>query len=619
MGRFSETLDSMFPGRVQRREEALRDHYLTRYLQSEISALDRMGTGLGEGMALEESVQQLGDPWQLRAAGLTMDAAYRQGYPNMMGGFDAARIVHDDSLRGWILDYSRHLYDQHPHAKALVESSVVFAVGESAWTVSPAPKLPSPASGITPVQEGLDDSLSINSVGGIISGVNPDLFNDDPVPKKHVHLKPQIDHKLEAKMTRLWKNYKRCGRIHPQLGWVGFWTEAYRRYKRDGEVFIFLGNDKKDARLSPRFMDPKDFVHPTGVSSSNSFDSDSGIDPLSNGIEVDPDDPATILRYWYRPHSRKSQRAVAIDADRIIHVKNAVDTTIKRGLPLVFVCRDYLKHFDTWIMQSLKHQKTQSLIAIMRYWEKMPLGALNTVLEKGDVYRRERPTQAGGTITQHITGDVMPVVDAPKGMKMEYTKPSGNFADSEILARRVLLACAAGAGLSEAMVAADASNANYASSRIAQLVPMKTFKREQGEWAEIVQLFYEKWCYAEAAAGRLPPFIGEWGLEAEITPTKLPDFEGELSTEHVIMQHSEGIVSKQTARESLGLDHETEDDRVEQELNDIGSDSDPLVKAFAASSGFSQPSVPGVNRISPVAVTDGSAVPKPGGNGQPRR
>jgi len=612
----ADALDSMFPGRVQRREEALRDHYLTRYLQAEIGALDRMGTGLGEGMAVEESAgQHLGDPWQLRAAGLSMDQAWQQGYPNVMGAFDAAKIAHDDSLRGWILDYSRYLYDQHPHAKALVESSVVFAVGEAAWVVSPAPKLSPPSSGIIPVQEHLDDSLSIDPVASVIAGVNPDLLGNDPSPKKHVHIKPQIDYKLQAKITRLWKNFKRCGRIHPQLGWVGFWTEAYRRFKRDGEVFIFLGNDRKDARLSPRFLDPRDFVHPTGTSAS---DSELGMDPKLTGIETDPDDPATVIRYWYRPHNRKAVKPRAIDAQRIIHVKNAVDTTIKRGLPLIFVCREYLKHFDTWIVQSLKHQKTQSLIAIMRYWEKMPLAALDTVIRKGDVQRRERPTQAGGTITQHITGDMMPVVDAPKGMRMEYTKPSGNFSDSEVLARRVLLACAAGAGLSEAMASADASNANYASSRIAQLVPMKTFKREQGEWAEIVQLFYEKWCYAEAAAGRLPPFVGEWGLEAEITPTKLPDFEGELSTEHVMMQQSQGIISLQTARESLGHNHEDEQERVEQEQNEMGSEADPLIKAFASASGFSQPpSGPGAERVSPVIPVPPDPA-KLGGNGQRR-
>ena len=611
MGIFGEALDSMFPGRVQRREEARRDFFLTRFMEAEIGALERMGTGLGEGMVVDEAVQRLGEPWQLQAAGLTRDLAFRQGFPNIMGAFDAAKIAHDDTLRGFILDFSRYLYDQHPHAKAIVESSVVFVVGETAWTISPAPKLPPPSSGISPVQEHLDDPLSIDPVAGIIPGVNPDLIGDEPSPKKHVSIKPQIDHKLEAKITRLWKKYKRCGQMHPQLGWVGFWTEAYMRYKRDGEVFIYLGNDKKDARLSPRFLDPKDIVHPSGSVSSNPMDADAGIDPKSNGVEVEPDDPATVLRYWYRPHSRKEQRAIPLDADRIIHVKNAVDTTIKRGIPLVFVCREYLKHFDTWIIQSLKHQKTQSLIAIMRYWEKMPAAVLNTTLEKGDVHRFERTTQAGGTITTRITGDMMPVVDAPKGMKMEYTKPSGNWADSEILARRVLLGCAAGAGLSEAMVSADASNANYASSRIAQLVPMKTFKREQGEWGEIIQLFYEKWCYAEAAAGRLPAFIGDWGLESEITPTKLPDFEGELSTQHVIMQEGQGIISKQTARESLGHDHEDEEERVEQEQNEIpGSASDPLVRAFAAASGFSQPS----DRVNPVDPSP----PAQGGNGQQR-
>ena len=109
MGIIGEALDFMLPRRIQRREESRRDVILTRYMEAEIGAMDRMGTGLGEGMVVDESVQRLGEPWQLQAAGLTRDLAFRQGFPNIMGAFDAGKIAHDDTLRGYILDLSRHL------------------------------------------------------------------------------------------------------------------------------------------------------------------------------------------------------------------------------------------------------------------------------------------------------------------------------------------------------------------------------------------------------------------------------------------------------------------------------------------------------------------------------
>lgn len=97
--------------------------------------------------------------------------------------------------------------------------------------------------------------------------------------------------------------------------------EAFRRWRRDGEVFgrfFFAGWDRLPAF---RFVDPELVGSPTG-------DVDT---PESFGIRTDPDDIETVLEY----HVWDANDPAVGDwysADRFVHARSNVDSVVKRGI-----------------------------------------------------------------------------------------------------------------------------------------------------------------------------------------------------------------------------------------------------------------------------------------------
>jgi capsid protein len=548
--------------------------------------------------ALKEAAQQfLGTPWQSELSSLTLDKAWQQGFPDLSLAlqYDAAYVARSDTQRNEMLKVCRILYDSHPHAKAIVETMVGFVCGPHAWHIEPSPKFAySWESTIHPVGELREDndpstvdpvSKDILPVGQGFGGRDPlsHVYDDDEDFKDE----RRIDRALQRKIERLLQKYMRRGQMHPSLGWVQFWTEAYRRTRRDGEVFIYKGNVPQDGRLSPRFLEPEDIVHPTGAQYAQGI-----FDPNQNGIQVDVQDPHTVLGYWYRRGDRLGAlKPEFITADKIIHVKHGVDSGVKRGLPTLFVCRHFLRHFDSWIQQSLKHQKIQTMVALLRQWDKATPDAVQNFLTQKE-YRSNNVSAPSGQNFHYATSQILPVVDAPRGMSLQPFVPSGNYGDSEILARRVLLACAAGENLSEAMVTADGSNANYASTRITQIIPFRGFEAEQGLWSETVLQYYESWVKVEAAFGRLPRIHDDCQLDANVTPTKLPNFEGEITSQMVTTLRGAGIISLRTAMEMVGIDPEVEEERMAEEERELTKKQELARQTMMGEPGQPEPGQP---------------------------
>jgi hypothetical protein len=362
-----------------------------------------------------------------------------------------------------------------------------------------------------------------------------------------------IDVIFRRKIKERLPRWMRRGYFHPSLSWITFWAEAVRRFYRDGEVFIHIGHDKSDGHVTPRFLEPEDIQHPSGQSTSKS----SMFDPKANGIEVDPDDPVTVISYYWKRGDRAETTFTRIPANEMIHLAHSTDSTIKRGLPLLFTARSMLRHFDTWIMQSLKHQRIQTQIAILRSWTNTNLANVQTFLEGKEWRRREITTPAGNQFP-YRTVEMLPVIDAPSGMSIQGFTPAGNFGDSEILARRVLLAVASAVCQSEAMVTADGSNANYQSTRITQYIPLRHFEREQSEIGEgAVRPLYEHFLRVEARFGRIPKIKDDAQLDASISPAQLPNFESEVVASTAVGLYSAGLIDEVTAQEMCRLNPKT--------------------------------------------------------------
>ena len=566
-----------------------------------------LGVPLSEGASA--SYQGIGNPWWSDMSGLFIDDAWRKGFPAPFTdlaywGGDEAMLANDDTLREHILKVCRALYTQHPHARGIVNGAIAFVCGSQGWSVEPTPKCYDP--GVSAVRGVFEDAMNFNAerhprgpggkfaqnmFGADDGGGAPIDAPQMPMPllrvpgadavrgvgrriapvipgwqhpayqlgRSHGDADELVDEDRRGLISRRWKRYIRRGTFHPQLGWTQFWVEATRRFYRDGEVFIHLGHEREDGRLAPRFLEPEDIVAPHGAtagSRNQTFDQD------ANGIRVDADDPSRILGFWWKPPTAVSPRL--IPAGQVLFLNHSTDSTVRRGLPYIYTARHMLRHFDTWVQQALKHQRIQGSVALLRSWGNADQAAVSAALDQKDWRNRDVTTPAGNQFT-YRTSELLPVIDSGQGMQLQGFAPHGNFADSEILARRVLLAVATAVGQSEAMVTADGSNANYASTRITQFIPLRHFELFQGLFGEIVTEFYEKWCRTEALLGRLPPVYDELQLDCNVTPARLPNFEAEIVAGVASALRSSGIVSLRTSQEMCRIDPDVEKDRMADE------------------------------------------------------
>lgn len=527
-------------------------------------------TAAGSLKGLAESIQPLGNPWWAELQSVLPDEAWRRGLPEATsflayGWADEATVAHNDQLRENVRKICASLFATHPHARGAVMARAAYVCGPHSWTVDPTPKLVPIVRGVQPVAE--EEGDEIDSLGGV-SNVPPVRLVPRSAPEAHGNpplggFASEVNYHLQALVRARWRREMAPGRFHPSLGWNQLWAEATLRFYRDGEVFIHLGNDTEDQRLSLRFLEPSDISTPAGH----------GVSAIcSNGVETDPADPARVVAYHWRPSAYSGlDRAPTsltwsrLDASRVLHLKHGVDSGVKRGLPFLFTVRNYLRHFDAWIYQALRAQRIQSSIALLRQWAQSDEATVRAnLIENQKQVQVTRATPAGASVT-YTTTDQMPVIDAPAGMTLNAFAPRGNFGDSEILVRRLLLAVASGLGMSEAMLTADGSNANYASTRITQLVPMRYIETDQMLFAGLVEQVYRKWYATESLKRRLPPLKDDLELDCSITPSRLPNFEAEATAGMASGMVAAGIWSRKTAQEATRVDPEVEEERLRAE------------------------------------------------------
>ncbi|MFV0445377.1 MAG: phage portal protein [Planctomycetaceae bacterium] len=274
---------------------------------------------------------------------------------------------------------------------------------------------------------------------------------------------------------QLWQDFTAVNHTHYS------YREHARRAWRDGECFVrkFASQQWPPA---VRFVDPER-IGPTAD------------DPETAGIltaEGDVESPVSYLLL----NLETARLQQEVPAEEMLHTRVGVDSNQKRGVTIFAPVLDVLDCYDQWMKTELTARKLQSSIVLWRKVQGSPQQA-NAMADSaasgagmtGDRRERLRP----GTIltTNHAT-------------EIQFLQPQTNFGDAVPLGRMLLLATAAGAGLPEFMLTADASNANYASTMVAEGPAVKLFQSEQAFFAaEYTRLW--RWIMADAVAtGRLP-------------------------------------------------------------------------------------------------------------------
>ena len=248
---------------------------------------------------------------------------------------------------------------------------------------------------------------------------------------------------------RLWGDFLAANVTHYSF------REHARRSWRDGECFL---RRYSEYQWPPavRFLDPET------IGSCPDF-------PVSQGILTDPYDVESPQEYL-RIDPLQGGLAERIPASDILHTRVGVDSNQKRGVTVLAPVVSTLDCYEKWIETELHARKLQASIVL---WRKVQ-GSPQQVQAAADPSGSGLPS--GQRTERFKPGSILTTNQATE---IKFLHPDTNFGDAVPLGRMLLLSIAAGVGLPEFMLTSDASNANYASTMVAEGPAVKLFQNEQ--------------------------------------------------------------------------------------------------------------------------------------------
>jgi hypothetical protein len=319
--------------------------------------------------------------------------------------------------------------------------------------------------------------------------------------------------------------------------WQQRQQEIVRRLDRDGEAFLRFFVDL-DGTTRIRFIEPDQVLTPAGLAGNPS---------ASFGIQTGRDDVESILGYYVDGEF--------VDVDEVQHRRANVDFNVKRGLPLYVPVRKNLRRAERLLRNMSIVSEIQSAIALIRKHR----GASRSGIEQFVANNSDGVVSNGATGSTRQFSQYGPgtILDAPAGM--EYDFPTQGIDASRFVAvlQAELRAIAARLVMPEFMFTSDASNANYASTLVAEGPAVKMFERLQAGMIEHDRAVM--WLVVEnaIAAGKLPPEVRSI-IQLQITPPSLHvrDQLQQAQVDRIAFSH--GVLSPQTWSQHLGLDYAQE-------------------------------------------------------------
>ncbi|MGQ9821783.1 MAG: phage portal protein [Thermogutta sp.] len=306
--------------------------------------------------------------------------------------------------------------------------------------------------------------------------------------------------------------------------------EILRRYDRDGEVFLRFFAEPS-GRLQVRFVEPEEVACPTRRRD----------DPAASfGVQTDPSDVERVLGYWIG-----GQWA---DAEAVQHRKANVDSNIKRGLPLFYPVRKNLRRAEKLLRNMSVVAGVQSAVALIRKHSR----ASKAAVERFAAETADDAPRLPGAVPRLLFAPGT-VLDAAAGTEYEFPASAIDAARYVTLLQAELRAIASRLVMPEFMLTSDASNANYASTLVAEGPAVRMFQRLQQEMIEDDLRIMRRVLVVAAQAGRLPEDVLRWvAVEAVPPPLAVRDRLKEAQADAVLFRC--GAMSRATLALRHGLD-----------------------------------------------------------------
>ena len=324
--------------------------------------------------------------------------------------------------------------------------------------------------------------------------------------------------------------------------------EIVHRKDRDGECFLRLFV-AADGTTRVRFVEPDQVATPP---------EQAGDPAASLGVQTDPHDVETVLAYWIdgRP----------VEAAEIQHRKLGVDANVKRGLPLFYPVQKNLRRAEKLLRNMSVVAEIQSAIALIRkHVAATGAGLEQFVQDQADLSVTSQSTGRTSHFTRYAPGTIL---DAMAGTEYEFPAAGIDASRFVTILQAELRAIASRLVMPEFMLTSDASNANYASTMVAEGPAVRMFERLQHDMLEDdVELLWRVVRNA-VEAGRLPAdALGSVHVRGIAPTLAVRDRLRDAQADQILLRN--GAMSAQTMAMRHGLDPEQE----QQLIGRLGDDA----------------------------------------------
>ncbi len=309
--------------------------------------------------------------------------------------------------------------------------------------------------------------------------------------------------------------------------------EIVRRRDRDGEVFLRLFRDAA-GRTRVRFVEPWQVAPPPHAQA----------DPRDAlGIRTDPHDIETVEGYWL-------DDGELVSAEEIQHRKANVDANVKRGVPLFYPVRGNLARAERLLRNMAAVSDIQTAIALIR---KHRYGTRSSLEElRSHLNTAQRTTPGTGT-TYYQRFEPGTILDVSGDTDYDFPAQGLDASRYVLVLQAILRAVASRLVMPEFMLTSDASNANYASTLVAEGPAVKMFQRLQHDLMVDDRALLRRVLQHAADAGRLPRgLVQEVDIHIEPPSLVVRDALQEARVSRILLRS--GVLSRQTMALRHGLD-----------------------------------------------------------------
>lgn len=331
--------------------------------------------------------------------------------------------------------------------------------------------------------------------------------------------------------------------------WLTFQAELALRGRRDGEFFLRLF-PADDGRLRVRPVEPEHVVEPP----------DMQIDESSFGVYTDPDDLLDVRGFWVA-YDGMASNGEYVSGSEMLHVKENVDSTVKRGQPdFAFDTLDLISTAQKLIENVGAGAAIQAAIAFVRQHQAADTSAIADFVEGAADYSQQRPfTSNTENVRRYEPGTV---VDIDSGQEFVATPFGSNVGGHVEAVQALLRAVAVHWNAPEWITSADSSNNNFASSLVAESPFVKHIKRLQRKYSAAFRRVYlavlENHCRRRGGVrvdSRVFTYrelmqLLEVSVVAPTPETRDRQQEASLNQTYITL----GVKDRQTAAQELGLD-----------------------------------------------------------------